>query len=171
MKRMMRITTATLFGATMLATPALAQTVDVDPSGIPVQTGETPSVETGVETGAAAGVNTGTAAGVDTSTTAAIDTDFDSALDMMADGSAAAAIHTMTNVGDIRVIHVSTLENSDEARVEQAMAESEAQMQELQAAIDGNAAVKAQLEAQSVATADVLAADVAADGGVIVYVR
>lgn len=154
MKRMMRITTAALFGATMLATPALAQTASGE---VEVQVPET-SIETG-ETS------------IDTGTTAAIDTDFDSALGLMADSGAAAAINTMTDVDDIRVIRVSTLENSDEVRVEQAMAESEAQMQELHAAIDGNASVKAQLEAQSVETADVLAADVAADGGVIVYVR
>jgi hypothetical protein len=156
MKRMMRLTTAALFGATMLATPALAQTIsgeadaEVQVPGASVETGET---------------------AVDTGTTASVDTDFDSALGLMADSSAAAAINTMTDVGEVRVIRVSTLENSDEVRVDQAMAESEAQMQELHAAIDGNAAVKSELEAQSVETADVLAADVAADGGVIVYVR
>ncbi|MEX0956856.1 MAG: hypothetical protein WDZ83_16795 [Rhizobiaceae bacterium] len=150
MKRMMRLTTAALFGATMLATPALAQTASGDVEVQVPETGET---------------------SIDTGTTAAVGTDFDSALGLMADSSAAAAINTMTDIGEIRVIHVSTLENSDEVRVEQAMAESEAQMQELHAAIDGNAAVKSQLEAQSVATTDVLAADVAADGGVIVYVR
>ena len=156
MKRMMRLTTAALFGATMLATPALAQTVsgeaeaEVQVPGTSIETGET---------------------SIDTGTTAAVDTDFDSALDLMADSSAAAAINTMTDVGEIRIVRLSTLENSDEVRVEQAMAESEAQMQELHAAIDGNAAVKSELEAQSVDTADVLAADVAADGGVIVYVR
>lgn len=156
MKRMMRLTTAALFGATMLATPALAQTVSGD-AEVEVQVPET-SIETG-ETS------------IDTGTTAAIDTDFDSALGLMADSSAAAAINTMTDIGEIRVVNVSTLENSDEVRVDQAMAESEAQMQELHAAIEGNAAVKSELEAQSVDTADVLAADVAADGGVIVYVR
>jgi hypothetical protein len=51
------------------------------------------------------------------------------------------------------------------------MAQSVAQMQELHAAIDGNAAVKSKLEAQSVATSDVLAADVAADGSLVIYTR
>ena len=158
MKHMMRLTTAALFGATMLATPALAQTVEGEVGGeVEVQVPDT-SMGNG-ETS------------IDTGTTAAVDTDFDSALGLMAESDAAAAINTMTEVGDIRVVRLSTLDNSDEGRIQQAMAESEAQMQELHAAIDGNAAVKSQLEAQSVDTADVLAADVAADGGVIIYVR
>jgi hypothetical protein len=155
MKRMMRLTTAALFGATMLATPALAQTTGEDPAMQPSQTEDTLKL----------------GADVDTETTAAIDTDFDSAIDLMGTGDAAATIGTMTDVGEVRIISMSTLDNSDEARIDQAMGESEAEIQELQAAISANPTVVAQLEEQGAAPQDVLAADVAANGSLVVYTR
>lgn len=161
MKRTMRIATAALFGATMLAAPALAQSDG--PSSVP-----------GTNPGASAEEKLmvpKSGAMVDTETTAAIDMDFDSAVELMGDADAASEIAAMTDVGEVRIIRFSTLQDSDESRLDQAMGESQAEINELQAAIAANSSVVAQLEAEGATPQDVLAADIAADGSLLVYTR
>jgi hypothetical protein len=55
--------------------------------------------------------------------------------------------------------------------LDKAISENQADVTSLQTAIDGNAALKAKLDEESVNSADVVAANVEADGSVTVYVK
>lgn len=172
MKRIIGLTTAALMSASMLAGPALAQT-DVAPGA-----GDGTEVETGVTGGAdtmeaPAGATT-LPGEVDTDPTAAIggEATFDSALTAIeGNATSTAAIGTLTEVGSVEVIRINELEGADPTALETATSERSAEITELQAALEANTAVSSALEAENVEVADVVAAETAADGELVVYVQ
>ncbi len=161
MKRFLKISTAALFGATMLTAPALAQSSDrSNVEGTNPGTGNEELV-----------VPSNDDPMVDTGTTAAVEPNFDYGVDLMADSETADKIAMMESVGEVRVIRFSTLQNSDESRLDQAMGKSDANIQAIQSAISAKPELVAQLDAEGVAPEDVLAVDVAANGSLQVYTR
>ncbi len=182
MKKIIAISAAALMGTSLIAAPAFAQVnldvgggagVTVDGGSVGIDAGGNASGNAGAGVGGT-GVQLGGSAGadvnVDNEATAAIGANVDGAIAAMARGSeAAATIGTMTTVSTVNVVK---LDNgaSAEAFVT-AETENKASIDELRASLDANASVKAALEAQSVNTGDVVAADVNADGSLTVYVR
>lgn len=155
MKRALRFSIAAIFCAGTLASPAFGQTGDGGMPDAPAQDEKVLDTEPSLDSG----------------TTAAIQTDFDSALDLIDDRSGAAAINTITQLGKVHVIRMGALDGSDSERIDQATAASETKVAELRAALQSNPAVASQIEAQGVTASEVIAADVAADGSVVVYTR
>ncbi|MCB1452631.1 MAG: hypothetical protein KDJ43_03215, partial [Rhizobiaceae bacterium] len=80
-------------------------------------------------------------------------------------------IQSMTDVSNVNVIWIKDLEGADMDALSQAETNNEAQIQDLRASLESNTAVSAALKAQSVEPADVVAANVAADGSLTVYAR
>ncbi|MBO6900866.1 MAG: hypothetical protein JJ864_05920 [Rhizobiaceae bacterium] len=167
MKRIIALTTATFMGASMLAVPALA----LD-AGANVGIGG--SAESSTKSGDTdADIKLKTKAGteVDTDTTAAIGGSFDGALSAMGSSNSAGAISAMTDVSNVNVIWIKDLEGADMDALAKAETENEAQIEDLRASLESNTAVSAALKAKSVEPADVVAANVAADGSLTVYAR
>jgi hypothetical protein len=184
MKKILTLSAAALLGSALVSAPALAQ-VDV---GVGANTGvtvDTPNNDANANTGAGfgaggtvgtdgvrMGADANTNTQLDTSTTAAIGADFDSAMNAMTRGSeSAATIGSMTEVSDIQVVRVSGIEDANLDAFGTAETENMAGIEELRASLGANTAVKAALDAESVTASDVVAAMVAADGSLIVYVR
>lgn len=166
MKRIIGLTTAALMGASMMAGPALAQSSAGDGASGGV------NVETGVTGGA--GTDTTTEMETDAGTTAAIGSQptFDGALSAIEGGAASTtAIEAMSEVGSVEVVRIGELEGADMTALETAKAESEAEIGELQAALEANTAVTTALEAEDVAATDVVAAEMGAGGELVVYVE
>ena len=201
MKKIIALSAAALLSTSMIAAPALAQVnVDVGgKGGISVGGGSGSAgadVGGGANVGAGSGgVNVGGSGGanvgadgsgiklgaqadadadaeLDTDTTAAIGASFDGALSAMARGSeAASSIGAMSEVSTVNVVRIGELANADMDAFGSAETENKASIDELRASLEGNAAVKSALEAQSVTSDQVVAADVNADGSLTVYVR
>ncbi|MBO6719988.1 MAG: hypothetical protein JJ913_18695 [Rhizobiaceae bacterium] len=178
MKRILALTTTALLSASLFATPALAQvSVDTD-AGVGATIGGsadsgngTVSGDTDADVKLKAGADANTDE-IDAGTTAAIDGTFDGALSAIGNsGQAAATVGSMADVRLVNVINVEDLEGANMDAFMQAETENSAAIDELQASIESNAAVKAALEAQSVDPEDVVAASVAADGSLTVYVK
>lgn len=170
MKRIIGLTTAALMSASMLAGPAIAQTSPAPVPNTSAETGATGGSET-MEAPAGATTLPGE---VDTDTTAAIggQATFDDALAAIeANGTSSAAIETMTEVGSVDVVRVNELEDADTAALETATSEHSAEITELQAALEANTAVSSAIEAEDVEIADVVAAQTAADGELVIYVQ
>jgi hypothetical protein len=187
MKRIIGLTTAALMGASMMVAPALAQT-GVGGSatgGVNAETGVTGGVggagaDVDVDAGASgsAGADTTTGTMTDTETdagtTAAIGADatFDGALAAIeGNATSTAAIDTMTEVGTVEVVKIGELEGADMTALETATTEREAEITELQAALEANTAVSAALEAEDVSANDVVAAQMGAGGELVIYVE
>jgi len=184
MKRVIALSTAALLGASLFASPVLAQ-VSVDTNGgasVGVEAGSgsasgtvggAGSVDSTIggsqlKTGAAADAKTN----LDTGTTAAIGGSFDGMISAMGNNSASAGtIQSMTNVSSVNVIRITDLEGADMDALMKAETDNSASIDELHTSLEGNAAVKAALEAQSVDPSTVVAANVAADGSLTVYVK
>lgn len=184
MKRIIGLTTAALMGASMMVAPALAQTSvgGGATGGVNAETGVTGGVNGGadVEAGASgsAGADTTTGTMTDTETdagtTAAIGADatFDGALSAIeGNATSTAAIDTMTEVGSVEVVKIGELEGADMTALETATTEREAEITELQAALEANTAVSAALEAEDVAANEVVAAEMGAGGELVIYVE
>lgn len=177
MKRIIGLTTAALMSASMLAAPALAQQSPVAPGagdGTEVETGVTGGADT-MEAPAEAPAGATTLPGeMDTDPTAAIggEATFDSALSAIeGNATSTAAIDTMTEVGAVDVVRINELEGADMTALETATSERSAEITELQAALEANTAVSSALEAENVEVADIVAAETAADGELVVYVQ
>lgn len=173
MKRIIGLTTAALLSASMFAAPAMAIDLNAGASGgVDVQAGGT-GVDSALDaqTDLDTGTNT-TMPDVDMGTTAAVGATFDSAVTAI-EGSAATtqSIATMTEVSDVRIVSVSDLEGHDATAVERAVSENEAGIEDLRAAVDANAALSQEIEAQGVESERVIAAHVEADGAVTVFVE
>ena len=164
MNRILRISTAALFGATIIASPAFAQ---MDDGNANATESSNPSNTAPMDQEKVLEPE----ANVDTGMTAAVEPDFDSAVGMIGAAGSADAVAGATEIGEVRVVSLSTLPKAEESRMIEAMSKGEAEINALHTAIDGNAALKSQLESQSVMTTDVVAADVAANGEVVVYTR
>lgn len=177
MKRIIGLTTAALLSASMLAAPALAQQSPVAPGagdGTEVETGVTGGADTMEAPGEAPAGATTLPGKVDTDATAASgsEANFDSALAAIeGNATSTAAIDTMTEVGSVNVVRIDELEDADMTALETATSERGAEITQLQAALEANAAVSSSLADENVEVADVVAAETAADGELVVYVQ
>ena len=185
MKRIIGLTTAALMGASMMVAPALAQTSvgGGATGGVNAETGVTGGVggagvdvDAGASGSAGADTTTGTMTDTETDagTTAAIGADatFDGALAAIeGNATSTAAIDTMTEVGSVEVVKIGELEGADMTALETATTESEAEITELQAALEANTAVSAALEAENVSANEVVAAQMGAGGELVIYVE
>lgn len=185
MKRIIGLTTAALMGASMMVAPALAQTSvgGGATGGVNAETGVTGGVggagvdvDAGASGSAGADTTTGTMTDTETDagTTAAIGADatFDGALAAIeGNATSTAAIDTMTEVGSVEVVKIGELEGADMTALETATTESEAEITELQAALEANTAVSAALEAEDVSANEVVAAQMGAGGELVIYVE
>jgi len=179
MKRILAMTTAALMTGALTAAPALAQ--------VSVDTGTGVTIGGGADTGAASGgvgagvgadvkvdtnnLDASADANVDTDTTAAIGGSWDGLLSAMGDSSVSSSISSMTDVSSVNIIKIDSLADADMEALAQAKTDNQAAIDELNAAISGNAQVKAALDAQGVDTSQVVAANVEADGSLTVYVE
>jgi hypothetical protein len=162
MKRILGLTAAALLGASAMAAPALAQTVDVQPEV---------NAEGGLGAGSGSGPDGASTMDLDTGTTAAIGASPDLAISAIGGSSAAAAaLGTMTEVETVNVVRVSEFGSEDAQAVEDAATANQAGIDELRAAIQANAALSQQLQAEGVDSASVVGADVGAGGELTVYV-
>ena len=175
MKRKIAISLAALMGASLLASPVMAQvSLDTD-AGANIGAGSTSG--SGSVTGTAdddlrIGGQAGADANLDTDTTASIGASFDGALSALGNNSGSASlISAMTEVSSVNVIRINELEGADMDALMSAETENAASIDELQSSIEGNTAVMAALEAQAVDPENIVAADVAADGSLTVYVK
>lgn len=138
--------------------------------------------EDGVSVDAGAGVDAGVDAdesldadvGVDANAGASVDDDrsFD-ALSAAISSSADVDLSAVTDESDITIVLVSGLDGDiaiEGAGLDEDLAASADAQASLQANIDGNAAIKAKLEAEGYAASDVVAVKSKADGSVLVYV-
>lgn len=170
MKRIIGLTTAALMSASMIAGPALAQTSPVPIPNTSTDTGATEGNET-MEAPAGATTLPGE---VDTDSTAAIGgqaTFGDVLAAIEGNATNTAAIDTMTEVGSVDVVRVNELEDADTTALETATSERSAEITQLQGALEANTAVSAAIEAENVEIADVVAAETAADGELVIYVQ
>jgi hypothetical protein len=187
MKRILAISAAALLSGSLFAAPALAQ-VSVDTgTGVDVGIGASGDSGSGSADGSVSGTvgtdtqiktdNMGAAAdtdanaNLDTSTTAAIGGSWDGLMSAMGDSSASGSISSMTEVSDVNVIKIGELENADMDALATAKTDNQASIDELHSSLEANASVKAALDAQGVDASDVVAANVAADGSLTVYVE
>ena len=182
MKKFIALSTAALMGSALIAAPALAQVnlgvggsagATVDGNGVGVDAGGGAGATVGTDSGVNLGANANADTNVDTdSTTAAIEGSFDGALAAVARSSEnATSIGSMTEVSSVNVIKLGDMANANMEAFGSAETENQAGIDELRASLDANAAVKAALDAQSVTSDQVVAADVNADGSLTVYVR
>lgn len=182
MKHRNTIAAATLFAASALAAPALAGGLSVGAdAGVSAGTGVSGgigsgglSADAGVSAGADADATTqagGAGAGVSGETTASTGVDFNTALSAIGDESSAATLRTMTDVGAVTVVDVSETANADATALESAVEANATKIEEMRASLQSNAAVNAALEAEEVDVSQVIAADVAADGSLTVFVE
>ncbi|KRA50520.1 hypothetical protein [Devosia sp. Root635] len=150
-KTILATTVATLLAAAAL--PVLAQDVGVDVgAGVTV---ETPAVDAAVD--ATAGAMTDT---------------YDAVTSSIA-GSAAVDLAAVTEETQVSIVLLSSLEGDAAAggtALDEALSANAEGMTSLHANIDGNAAIKAKLEAEGYASSDVVAVKTNADSSVTVYV-
>ena len=171
MKRIIALTTAALMGASVMAAPALAQSN----TGAMPETGATSMPESGATTMPQTGAQTGTTGAspdIDTGTTAAIGADFNTALTAIEGNAAsAAAIGSISDVERVNVVQLSALEGHNSTALDESLAVNEAGVEELKSSIQANSAMSSELATQGVNADDIVAAQVASDGEVTVYVR
>lgn len=156
MKRILAITTATLMSAGIAGT-ALAQGVDLD-------------IGAGAEAGASAN-----APGTDARTTGAIGAGANvgavvSALNTGQLGTA--ELRNATEISSVTVIRIDEMPGGEQqAAIDEALDRHQAEVDDLRAAVEANAELQSELEAEGVSADDVIAAQVNGDGSVTVYVR
>ncbi len=153
--------------ATMLATtamPAFAQD-----AGVQVDTGagvtvETPAVDAAVGANANANANAN-AGGMSDNTYGSVVSSIQ--------GSADVDLSSVTDEAKVTIVLLSSLQGdaaTEAAALDEALSANADGMTTLHTNIDGNATIKAKLEAEGHATSDVVAVKSNADGSVIVYV-
>lgn len=186
MKRTIVLTTAALLASASLAVPAYALDVGVGgQAGVGAQVGGGGSDSSGIGGNVGVGANVGAQAqtdsgsfdddSIDSGTTASTNSDanFGSVISAIRSGkSNAAAIEGMSEVSSVTVVNVDDLAQGNNTQaLENAVSDNEGEIADLQAAIEANADVMAELEGQSLDHSDVVAANVGADGALTVYVR
>jgi hypothetical protein len=161
-KTIIATTIATLLAATAL--PALAQD-----AGVQVDTGagvtvDTPAVDAAVGADANANANAN-AGGMSDNTYGSVVSSIQ--------GSADVDLSTVTDESKVTIVLLSSLQGdaaAEAAALDEALSANADGMTTLHTNIDGNATIKAKLEAEGHATSDVVAVKSNADGSVIVYV-
>lgn len=89
-----------------------------------------------------------------------------------ATNSNATAIQALTAVHRIDIVNVSDLAGAENLpALEKAVADNQADITGLQAAIMANSALKAKIDQESIDTSDVVAASIAPDGAVTIFVK
>lgn len=155
---------AGLLAASAFAFPALAEETTTQ-SGTTMQSDTMTQSET----------TTGTSTEVDPGATASTDAkaNFGTVMSSIRAGKTNIdAISALTTVNTVNVVRVSDLAKGENMQaLDKAISENQADVTSLQTAIEGNAALKAKLDEESVNSADVVAANVEADGSVTVYVK
>ena len=133
---------AALLAASAVATPALA-----DSATKPVDPGITAS------TGAKADIGTVISA-------------------IQASGSSATAIQAMTTVGTVNIVRISEFAKGDDKQaLDKLIADNEPDITGVQAAIMANSALKTKLDAETIDTSAIVAANIEADGAVTIFVK
>jgi hypothetical protein len=146
---MKRLFATAFLAASALAAPAFAQDAP------PAHGGATATTDPGLT------ASTGAAA------------DFETVLAAIRAGKTnVGAIDSMSSVSEVEVVRITDLVGGTDAQaLETAVAENQADIEALQKAIEGNMALKAELDANSVAVSDIVAANVEADGSLTVFAR
>jgi len=86
--------------------------------------------------------------------------------------STATAIQAMTTVGSVRIVKISDiLSPGDKPALDKAASDNAADITGVQAAIMANSALKKQIDANTVDISAIIAASIAGDGAVTVFVR
>lgn len=163
-KTIIATTIAALLSASAL--PVLAQD-----AGVQVDTGagvtvDTPAVD------AAAGVDANAKANANANAGGMSDNTYGSVVSFIK-GSADVDLTTVTEEANITIVLLSSLQGNaanEAAALDEALTANADGMTTLHTNIDGNAAIKAKLEAEGHTSADVVAVKSNADGSVIVYV-
>ena len=159
-KTIIATTIATLLAASAL--PVLAQDAGAQVDAGAGVTVDTPAVD------AAAGVDAnakGNAGGMSDNT-------YGSVVSSIA-GSSSVDLSTVTDEANVTIVLLSSLQGNaatEAAALDEALSANADGMTTLHTNIDGNAAIKAKLEAEGYASSDVVAVKSNADGSVIVYV-
>jgi hypothetical protein len=153
--------------ATLLATSALP--VLAQDAGVQVDTGagvtvDTPAVDAaaGADANASANANAG---GMSDNTYGSVVSSIK--------GSADVDLSTVTDEAKVTIVLLSSLQGdaaTEAAALDEALTANAAGLTTLHTNIDGNAAIKAKLEAEGHTSADVVAVKANADGSIIVYV-
>lgn len=124
---------------------------------------------------AAKPMNQGAQTQTDSGTTASTkaDANFGSVISAIQAGkSNASSIEALTSVSTVEVVRVGELAKGENMQAfDNAVSKNQADITSLQTAIGANAALKAKLDEQSIAASDIVAAAVAADGSITVYVK
>jgi hypothetical protein len=91
---------------------------------------------------------------------------------LMGEGTTTAGqIGTITEVSTVNVVRVDDWADAEKQAFDAAMSQNMQPIKDLRAAISGNTALTAALDAQQVQPAEVVASQINADGSVTVYVR
>ena len=191
MKRTIAYTTAAILASVSLAVPAYALDVGVGAnagagasasgsgSGNSGGNGNAGGLNIGggldANTGAQVQTGGGSSNGsIDAGTTASTDSDsnFGLLISSMRSGDSATRIEGMTEVSSVSVVNVEDLAQGNNLQAfENAKNDNEAQIGDLQAAVAANADLVAGLETEAAESSDVIAANVAADGSVTLFVE
>ena len=111
----------------------------------------------------------------DTGTTASTNADanFGSVISAIQAGKTnVGALQGLTTVSNVKVVKVNELARGNNMEAfNNAVSKNQADITSLQTTVGANTALKAKLDAQSVTTSDIVAANVEADGSVTVYVK
>jgi hypothetical protein len=172
MKRILALTTAALM-STGIAGSALAQGVDVDlGAGAGAEIGG--GAETGVEAGAGADMDADVGTDdLDVTGAAGADANLGAVVSAINTGQfGTAEIETATEISSVNVVRIDELPGGEEQQaIDQALDRHQAEVDDLRAAIEANAEIAGELEAQGVASDQVVAAQTDANGAVTVFVR
>lgn len=183
MKRTSLITTTALL-ASLAAAPALALDANVGANassdvGAQVDSGGVNAgadMNTDAQIGAGTSASDGSAAATtDAGITASTSSDPNFGMlisSLNASANTAAEVQAMTDVSSVSVVKIDDLQKgNNQAAVSNAISKNAEATAELQAAIEANSALKAELEEQSVEVSSVVAAHVGTGGQLTVFVQ
>jgi hypothetical protein len=163
MKKTIIATTVAVLLATS-ALPVLAQDAGVQVDAGAGVTVDTPAVDAAVGADANANANA--------NATGTSDNTYGSVVSSIK-GSADVDLSTVTDEANITIVLLSSLQGdaaTEAAALDEALTANADGMTTLHTNIDGNAAIKAKLEAEGHAASDVVAIKSSADGSIVVYV-
>lgn len=159
--------TLTLAAASIIAIAGLSSAMAEDASK--PASGATMGTESGATT------ESGSAITPDTSTTGSVSSEanFGEVISSIRAGKTnAEQLGTITDVSKVNVVRINELAKGENAAaLENALTENKEQVSDLQAAVEKNTALTAELEKQQVEASSVVAAKTEADGSVTVFVQ
>lgn len=143
-------------------------------SGTSAGASGTMNSDTGSSAGMTTGSDTSTSSGVDTGTTASTGAATMDSLKSAMEGNEAtvSSIKSMSDVSNVNIVRTSELsQGADASALDNAMETNQSQIDDLQAAINENDALKSKLEEQNIDVSNVVAAQTGADGSLTVYIN